>query len=60
MNDEDRALLHRMAGQLELLITNHLPHLEQDIRDVRAKTWWIMGTVLVGTGLVVATRLVVG
>ena len=56
MNDNDRALLHKIAGQLEVLLHNHLPHIEKDIEDVKAKTWWIMGTVVVGSLLTIAFR----
>lgn len=54
MDDEDRRILYELKGGFESFMQNHWPHLREDVREVHARLWWVLGTVILGTGLAIA------
>ena len=54
MNRDESALLNKIHGMLEVLLNNHLPHIEEDVKALRRWVWGLAGLLitLMGSGLI--------
>ena len=51
MGEKDIELHERIASleaKTELILTNHLPHIQIKLDEVDTRVWWILGTVVIG------------
>lgn len=43
--------------KVDLIMSNHLPHIQAKVDKVDGRTWWILGTVILGFLVTIALQI---
>lgn len=60
MSDDQIETHERLAcveTKVDAIMNNHLPHIQDKINKVDGRTWWILGTVILGFLTTIAIML---
>lgn len=44
--------------KVDAIMTNHLPHIQAKVDKVDSRTWWILGTVILGFLITIITVII--